>query len=73
MDARKHFGEEAKRRILLGTYFSSHEGYGTYFKQAIAVKNALTQEFNKAFSKCDLLISPTTPHTAFELNAKNTC
>lgn len=72
MDARKHFGEEAKRRILLGTYFSSHEGYGTYFKQAIAVKNALTQEFNKAFSKCDLLISPTTPHTAFELNAKKT-
>lgn len=67
-NARQLFGDEAKRRILLGTYFASHEGYSTYFEKAQKVKKALTMQFNKAFEEVDLLLSPTTPHTAFRLN-----
>lgn len=70
MSARELFGDEVKRRILIGTYFSSSDMYEKYFAQAWKVRKLLKAEFEKAFAKYDVLLSPTTPHTAFPLDEK---
>lgn len=64
------FGEEVKRRILLGTWVLS-AGYGDgYFSQAQRVRTLIIREFEEAFSKCDVLLTPTTPTTAFALGER---
>lgn len=65
MSTRELFGDEVKRRVLIGTYFSSSAMYEKYFSQAWKVRKLLKYEFDQAFKKFDIILSPTTPHTAF--------
>ncbi|OPJ61672.1 Asp-tRNA(Asn)/Glu-tRNA(Gln) amidotransferase subunit GatA [Clostridium oryzae] len=62
------FGDEVKRRIMLGTYVLSSGYYDAYYKKAIVIREEINREFNDIFEKCDVLIAPTAPHTAFPLN-----
>lgn len=62
------FGKEVKRRIMLGTYVLSAGYYDAYYKKAQQLRGALVNAFKDAFKKCDVIISPTVPMTAFELN-----
>ncbi len=61
------FGEEVKRRIMLGTFVLSSGYYDAYYKRAKLLQNRISQEFAQAFSDVDVLITPTTPDTAFKL------
>ncbi len=61
------FGQEVKRRIMLGTYALSSGYYDAYYKQAEKVRSLITQDFDRAFEKFDVLVSPTTPAVAFKL------
>ena len=63
------FGDEAKRRIMIGTYVLSSGYYDAYYKRAQIVRTKLIHEFEVAFSKYDYLIGPTGPTVAFELGA----
>ena len=65
------FGPEVKRRIMLGTYALSSGYYDAYYKKAQQMRALVTEDFREAFSKVDILISPTCPNTAFELGAKS--
>jgi len=64
------FGAEVKRRILVGTYVLSHGYYDAYYLQAQKVRRLIAQEFSRAFERCDLILGPTAPTTAFEIGAK---
>jgi aspartyl-tRNA(Asn)/glutamyl-tRNA(Gln) amidotransferase subunit A len=64
------FGAEAKRRIMLGTYALSSGYYEAYYAQAQKVRTKMIEDFQSAFSRYDVLISPTSPSVAFELGAK---
>ncbi|AZA13363.1 Asp-tRNA(Asn)/Glu-tRNA(Gln) amidotransferase subunit GatA [Corynebacterium choanae] len=64
------FGPEVKRRIILGTYALSVGYYDAYYLQAQRVRTLIAQDFAQAFAKCDVLVSPTTPTTAFKLGEK---
>lgn len=66
------FGEEAKRRIMLGTYALSAGYYDAYYGQAQKVRTLIINEFNGLFSKYDVLMSPTSPTTAFKIGEKTT-
>ncbi|AHC73457.1 glutamyl-tRNA(Gln) amidotransferase subunit A [Candidatus Endolissoclinum faulkneri L5] len=61
------FGEEVKRRILLGTYVLSSGYYDAYYLKAQKMRNLLYQDFNQAFEKVDTILTPTTPSDAFEI------
>ena len=64
------FGPEVKRRIILGTYVLSSGYYDAYYKKAQQVRTFVSQEFDKAFSKYDVLLAPVAPYPAFEINSK---
>jgi aspartyl-tRNA(Asn)/glutamyl-tRNA(Gln) amidotransferase subunit A len=64
------FGAEAKRRIMLGTYALSSGYYDAYYAQAQKVRTKLIEDFQSAFARYDVLLSPTSPSVAFELGAK---
>ena len=64
------FGAEVKRRILIGTYVLSAGYYDAYYLQAQRLRRLITDDFNRAFEKCDVIMGPTTPSTAFNLGAK---
>ncbi len=64
------FGSEVKRRIMLGTYALSSGYYDAYFLQAGRVRRLIKEDFDKAFSRVDLLVGPTTPSVAFRLGEK---
>ncbi len=64
------FGDEVKRRIMLGTYVLSSGYYDAYYKKAQQVRALVKEDFDKAFEKVDVLLSPTCPTTAFDLNSK---
>jgi aspartyl-tRNA(Asn)/glutamyl-tRNA(Gln) amidotransferase subunit A len=64
------FGAEVKRRIMLGTYVLSSGYYEAYYKKAQAVRRLLKNDFDKIFSSCDLLLSPTAPSVAFEFGSR---
>jgi len=64
------FGNEVKRRIMLGTYALSAGYYDAYYLKALKVRTLIKQDFEKAFGQCDLLISPVTPSVAFKLGEK---
>jgi aspartyl-tRNA(Asn)/glutamyl-tRNA(Gln) amidotransferase subunit A len=65
---REHgFGQEVKRRIMLGTYALSSGYYDAYYKQAEKVRALITRDFTEAFAKFDVLASPTCPSVAFRL------
>jgi aspartyl-tRNA(Asn)/glutamyl-tRNA(Gln) amidotransferase subunit A len=63
------FGDEVKRRIILGTYALSAGYADEFYKKAVAVQHLIRQDFLEAFHKVDLLIGPTTPTTAFKFNS----
>lgn len=61
------FGDEVKRRIMLGTFVLSSGYYDAYYKRAKVVQKVIRDEFSAAFEQCDILLTPTTPSTAFKL------
>jgi aspartyl-tRNA(Asn)/glutamyl-tRNA(Gln) amidotransferase subunit A len=65
------FGPEVRRRILLGTYILSHGYYDAYYNKAQLVKEKIKDDFNQAFTKCSIILTPTTPTTAFKIGEKN--
>lgn len=64
------FGDEVKRRIMLGTYALSAGYYDAYYKKAQQIRRLIKEDFDRAFEKVDILISPVCPHTAFEIGSK---
>ena len=65
------FGAEVKRRILIGTYVLSHGYYDAYYIKAQKIRRLISQDFMRAFQTCDVIMSPTTPSTAFKLGEKS--
>jgi len=65
------FGAEVKRRILIGTYVLSHGYYDAYYLKAQKLRRLIAQDFAQAFKKCDLIMGPTSPTTAFNLGEKS--
>ena len=65
------FGDEVKRRIMLGTYALSSGYYDAYYKKAQQLRRLVKQDFDNAFAKVDILLSPTCPHTAFDIGSKS--
>jgi aspartyl-tRNA(Asn)/glutamyl-tRNA(Gln) amidotransferase subunit A len=61
------FGDEVKRRIILGTYALSSGYYDAYYGQAQKVRTLISQDFERAFEQADVLVSPTAPTTAFPI------
>jgi aspartyl-tRNA(Asn)/glutamyl-tRNA(Gln) amidotransferase subunit A len=66
----KGFGAEVKRRIMLGTYALSSGYYDAYYGSAQKVRTLITRDFAAAFEKVDVLVSPTTPTTAFKIGER---
>jgi aspartyl-tRNA(Asn)/glutamyl-tRNA(Gln) amidotransferase subunit A len=64
------FGAEVKRRILIGTYVLSHGYYDAYYIRAQKVRRLIAEDFARAFEKCDVIMGPTSPTTAFKLGEK---
>jgi aspartyl-tRNA(Asn)/glutamyl-tRNA(Gln) amidotransferase subunit A len=64
------FGDEVKRRIILGTYALSSGYYDAYYGQAQKVRTLISRDFETAFASADVLVSPTAPTTAFRLGEK---
>ncbi|MDN7229179.1 Asp-tRNA(Asn)/Glu-tRNA(Gln) amidotransferase subunit GatA [Planococcus liqunii] len=64
------FGDEVKRRIMLGTYALSSGYYDAYYKKAQKVRTLIKQDFDKAFEQYDVIIGPTTPTPAFKIGEK---
>lgn len=64
------FGREVKRRIILGTFVLSSGYYDAYYKKASQVRTLIRKDFEEAFKKCDLIVTPPSPTTAFKLGEK---
>jgi len=65
------FGDEVKRRILLGSFVLSSGYYDAYYLKAQKVRHLIKDEYNKVFEEADLILMPVTPTTAFEFNSKS--
>ena len=65
------FGEEVKRRIILGTFVLSSGYYDAYYKKAQQVRTLVMNEFNKAFEKYDVVLTPTSPTVAFDIGSRS--
>lgn len=65
------FGDEVKRRILVGTYALSAGYYDAYYRKAQKIRRLIKNDFIEAFKEVDVIIGPTSPNTAFELGAKS--
>ena len=61
------FGDEVKRRILIGTYVLSSGYYDAYYIKAQKVRSLIKSDYNEAFKKVDAILTPSTPSTAFEI------
>ncbi len=68
-NGRSKFGEEAKRRIMLGTYALSAGYYDQYYNKAQKVRTLIIEDFKKAFKQVDVIVGPTSPSTALPLGA----
>jgi aspartyl-tRNA(Asn)/glutamyl-tRNA(Gln) amidotransferase subunit A len=69
--SRSHgFGDEVKRRILIGTYALSAGYYDAYYKKASQVRTLIMDDFSRVFSDCDLVVSPVTPSPAWKIGEK---
>jgi aspartyl-tRNA(Asn)/glutamyl-tRNA(Gln) amidotransferase subunit A len=66
------FGAEVQRRILIGTYVLSAGYYDAYYSRAQKLRTLIKRDFDQAFEKCDVLLTPTTPGPAFAVGAKTT-
>ncbi|MFZ7119351.1 MAG: Asp-tRNA(Asn)/Glu-tRNA(Gln) amidotransferase subunit GatA [Eubacteriaceae bacterium] len=65
------FGNEVKRRIMLGTYALSSGYYDAYYKKALQVRTLIKEDFDKVFNSCDIILSPTCPTTSFSIGEKS--
>lgn len=65
------FGDEVKRRIMLGNFVLSSGYFDAYYKKAKELQQLLKKEFEKAFEECDVIITPTTPDVAFKIGEKS--
>ena len=65
------FGDEVKRRILIGTYVLSAGYYDAYYLRAQKVRTKIVEDFNRAFNNCDAILTPTAPTGAFKIGEKN--
>ena len=65
------FGDEVKRRIMVGTYALSAGYYDAYYRKAQKIRRLIKNDFDAAFEEVDIIVGPTSPHTAFELGAKS--
>lgn len=65
------FGEEVKRRILVGAYVLSHGYYDAYYLQAQKIRRLIAQDFAAAFEKCDVIMGPVAPTVAWDLDSKS--
>jgi aspartyl-tRNA(Asn)/glutamyl-tRNA(Gln) amidotransferase subunit A len=65
------FGAEVKRRILVGTYVLSHGYYDAYYLQAQKIRRLIARDFAAAFQRCDVILGPTSPTTAFAIGEKS--
>jgi aspartyl-tRNA(Asn)/glutamyl-tRNA(Gln) amidotransferase subunit A len=65
------FGDEVKRRILIGTYVLSAGFYDAYYTQAQKVRALVARDYEEAFAKCDMILAPTTPTASFPLGSLN--
>lgn len=65
------FGDEVKRRIMVGTYALSAGYYDAYYKKAQRIRRLIKNDFDAAFEEVDVILGPTSPHTAFKLGEKN--
>ncbi len=65
------FGDEVKRRIIMGTYALSSGYYDAYYKKASQVRTLIVEDYRKAFSLCDVLVSPVTPTPAWKIGEKS--
>ncbi len=65
------FGDEVKRRIMIGTYALSAGYYDAYYLKAQQLRRMIAEDFNQAFEKCDVIMGPTTPSTAFTKGDKS--
>ena len=66
------FGDEVKRRIMIGTYVLSAGFYDAYFKKAQRVRRLIQEDFIKAFETVDVIVTPVAPSTAFQLSEQKT-
>ena len=64
------FGEEVKRRILVGAYVLSHGYYDAYYLQAQRIRRLIAQDFERAFTRCDVIMGPVSPTVAWDLGDK---
>ena len=64
------FGDEVKRRIMLGTFVLSSGFYDAYYKRAKQMQQKIAQEYAEAFSQCDIILTPTSPSTAFQMGER---
>ena len=64
------FGDEVKRRIMIGTYVLSSGYYDAYYLKAQKVRSLISKDYSEAFNKVDVMLTPSTPNSAFELNEK---
>ena len=65
------FGDEVKRRIMIGTYVLSHGYYDAYYLQAQKIRRMIADDFQQAFQQCDLIAGPVAPTVAWKLGAKS--
>jgi len=65
------FGDEVKRRVLIGTYVLSAGFYDAYYNQAQRVRTLISRDFENAFTQCDVILAPTTPTASFALGEKS--
>lgn len=65
------FGEEVKRRIMIGTYALSAGFYDAYYRKAQKIRRLIKDDFDRAFQDVDVIVGPTSPHTAFKLGSKS--
>jgi len=66
------FGDEVKRRIMIGTYALSSGYYDAYYSKAQKLRRLISDDFDAAFKECDVIMGPTTPSVAFREGSKNT-
>ena len=66
----KGFGDEVKRRLMIGTYVLSAGYYDAYYLKALKVRKLISDDFKNAFEKCDVILTPTTPNVAFPIGEK---
>jgi aspartyl-tRNA(Asn)/glutamyl-tRNA(Gln) amidotransferase subunit A len=65
------FGDEVKRRIMIGTYALSSGYYDAYYVRALKIRRLIKQDFDRAFEQCDVVLCPTSPTPAFRIGEKS--